>query len=152
MAIVFRGSKVKSVFRLNGADENSATYALGWVLEHSQKFRDLVIEAALGEALPSPNAVITMQKFGPDKGYTDLEIEDGQNFHVIFEAKRWWELPSSDQINRYLPRLKVSSAKKRCFATLSAADVAQAKRQLPSEFVGERLPHLSWRDMLRMAR
>lgn len=36
---------MESVFRLNGVDENSATYALGWVLEKSPHFRCAMLRA-----------------------------------------------------------------------------------------------------------
>ena len=49
VALTVRGTQPKSVFRLNGADENSASFALGWVLEQSAHFRRAVAEAIYGE-------------------------------------------------------------------------------------------------------
>jgi hypothetical protein len=91
MVIIVRGSEPKSVFRLNGADENSATYALGWVLEQSHNFRLAMISAWVGEAVDVNDVVITLQKHGSDGGYTDIEVHSGLRIHAIVEAKRWWD-------------------------------------------------------------
>jgi len=101
MALTIHGVQPSNVFQLIGADENSASFALGWVLEQSSTYRKLVIEAVFGETLGVDNAVIALQRHGEDGGYTDLEIQAGHQFHAILEAKRWWEVPSLDQFKRY---------------------------------------------------
>lgn len=66
VALSIHGTQPLSVFRLNGADENSATFALGWVLEQSSNYRKVVIEAVFNEALDVDNAVISLQRHGQD--------------------------------------------------------------------------------------
>ncbi|WP_316979804.1 hypothetical protein [Shumkonia mesophila] len=122
MALTIRGNRPLSVFRLNGADENSATFALGWVLERSSSYRQIFIEAAFDEALGIDDAFIALQKHGEDGGYTDLEVQMGRRFHLILEAKRWWELPGMEQFSRYRPRLHAIGAERQAFVSVSAAD------------------------------
>jgi hypothetical protein len=69
MMLMIRESEPKSVFRLNGADENSATSALGWVLQPSPNFRLAMVSAWMGEAVDANDVVITLQKHGSDGGY-----------------------------------------------------------------------------------
>jgi integrase len=56
------------------------------------------------------NTIIALQKHSSDGGYTDIEIQSGENFHAIVEAKRSWELPSRAQLQRYRPRLAAHGA------------------------------------------
>jgi hypothetical protein len=72
--------------------------------------------------------------------------------HAILEAKLSWNLPTIDQLNRYLNRLITAGAKHQRLISVSAADQADADRQLPSSLQGIRLRHLSWSDLQRMAR
>jgi hypothetical protein len=77
MALMIRGVEPRSVFGLIGMDENSPTFALGWILERSPAFRALFIEGVLGEGLDVAEVLITLQKHAEDGGYTDCEIHGG---------------------------------------------------------------------------
>ena len=61
MALMIRGSNPSSVFNLCVSDENSATYALGWVLERSLNFRSNMIRAWLGKQMSVSDTVISLQ-------------------------------------------------------------------------------------------
>lgn len=152
MALSIHGTCPTSVFRLNGADENSASFALGWTLEQSLHYRKLVAEAVFGEVLDVNDVVITLQKHDHDGGYTDVELQAGHRFHAILEAKRWWDLPSIAQLKRYLPRLAVGRAERQRLISVSAADRSHAQRRLPARLEGVVICHLSWRDLQILAR
>ena len=147
MALTVRGLEPQSVFRLNGADENSATYALGWILEQSPHFLSAILQAAFGEALDASNCVITLQSHGDDRGYTDLEMQAGLNFHAILEAKRWWAAPGTPQLKRYVGRLIAAKAERKRLITVSAANAQMAYRSLPHSLNGVPIVHLSWTDL-----
>lgn len=152
MALMIRGSQPSSVFRLNGSDENSASFALGWVLEQSLNFREVFTKAVFGATFDVTDAVIALQKHGADRGFTDVEIQAGQRFHVILEAKRWWNVPAIEQLARYQSRLVAGGAEHQRLVSVSAADVTHAQRQLPSEIGGVEVAHLSWGDLQRLAK
>ncbi len=152
MALIIRGSQPSSVFRLNGADENSASFALGWVLEQSTNFREVFTKAAFGEAVDVADAVIALQKNGADGGFTDVEIQAGQRFHAILEAKRWWNVVGLEQLKRYQSRLSKAGAKLQRLVSVSAADVTYAQRRLPRDVGGVKVTHLSWGDIQRLAK
>jgi hypothetical protein len=152
MALSIHGTEPTSVFRLIGNDENSASFAVGWTLEQSPRFLGVVIEEVFGEVLKVTNAVIQLQKHGGDGGYTDIELQAGHLFHVILEAKRSWELPSMDQLQRYLPRLIAGGAERKRLMSVSAASRSHAQRRLPAQLDGVPIGHLSWGDLQSLAR
>src|ERR1035437_7982982 len=152
MSLSLHGTKPSSVFRLTGNDENSASFALGWALEQSSHYRELLLSAVFGEVLDVNDVIITLQKHTEHGGYTDIELQDGHRFHAIVEAKRSWELPGVDQLKRYLPRLVSGGAERQRLISVSAANQAQAKRRLPASLEGVGICHLSWGDLQRLAR
>ncbi|MCU1251315.1 MAG: hypothetical protein JWQ49_4344 [Edaphobacter sp.] len=151
MALSLHGMEPTSVFRLCGANENSASFALGWTLEQSRELRQLLIDNIFGPGLDASGVSITLQKHDDDGGFTDVELQAGHRFHAILEAKRYWELPGLAQLNRYLPRLVTGGAEKQRIVTLSAAHRIHAQRRLPADLSGVALSHLSWGDLYRMA-
>lgn len=152
MTLNIRGSEPESVFRLLGGDENSATYALGWTLDRSPAFRALMTKAWFGHSTGTSSSVITLQRHAEDKGFTDLEFQQGLRYHAVLEAKRWWSVPSEKQLRRYKPRLKAYGAEHHRLVTVSSADAAFAARHLPSDIGGVKLVHLSWGDIQRLAK
>lgn len=147
-----RGSEPDSVFRLLGADENSATYALGWALERSPSFRATMTKAWFGHAIGTSPSIIALQRHAQDKGFTDLEFQQGLQYHAILEAKRWWSVPTQTQLRRYGPRLKTYGAQDQRLVTVSSADSAFAGRHLPAHIGGVKIVHLSWGDIHRLAK
>ncbi len=112
----------------------------------------MVLRAAFGEALDTDNSVIALQSHGEDKGYTDIEIQAGLSFHAILEAKRWWDVPSTPQLERYVGRLVAAKAERQRLITVSAASSVVGHRQLPQSLSGVVITHLSWTDLRRLAR
>ena len=146
------GSQPTNVFRLSGADENSASFALGWVLERSPNYLSLVAEEVFGEIEDLGDVVITLQKHGEDGGYTDVEIQAGHRFHAILEAKRGWGVATEDQLMRYVPRIIAGGAKRQRLISVSAAARAQAMRRLPRHLNDIGIVHLSWGHLQRLAK
>lgn len=151
MTLIIRGATPTNVFQLNGVNENSATYALGWVLERSSDFRNLFGEYIFGPRVDMSEAVVSLQKHGDDKGFTDIEISVGAKFHCVLEAKRSWKVPTEAQLRKYCPRLDTSGAKVQRLVSISSADSALAERSLPKSVDGIRVTHLSWRGAQLMA-
>jgi hypothetical protein len=151
LALSLHGNEPTNVFRLCGTNENSASFALGWTLEKSPEYRRLVVEEIFGQPLDVQDVAITLQAHGNDGGYTDVELQAGRRFHAVLEAKRFWELPSLDQLNRYVPRLISGGAQHQRLISVNAADKHYAQRRLPSELAGIPLAHLSWSDLHRIA-
>lgn len=152
MAIKIGATTPLSVFQLRGQDENSATYALGWVLAQSIHFRNLLANKVFQEKLDTRDAVIELQKHDSDGGFTDLEMKVRRDFHFVLEAKRWWDVPSVEQMRKYQPRLVKHGADRQRLVSVSAADSEQAMWSLPKDIGGIPITHISWRDLQRLAR
>jgi len=151
MTLVARGTAPTSVFGLLGTDENSATFALGWVLERCAFFRQRLLETVFGTAIGQPPATVTLQSHGDDGGFTDLELHVADELALILEAKRGWSLPTEQQLRKYHPRFAKRRARKQRILSVSAVDSVHARKQLPRHIDGVPVTHLSWRDLLRIA-
>lgn len=127
-----------------GKDENSATYALGWVLERSPHFASMLASEIAGRPVDVSNLRIALQKSGNDRGYTDVELRCSNLLHAIIEAKRGFELPSAEQLLRYRPRLNESGFDAVALVSMSAIPEGIACLRLPQAIKGVPVKHLSW--------
>jgi len=143
---IFRGS-LNNVFALNGDDENSATYAFSWALSKSPALLCETIYDLVEDGVASEQIFIEAQKYGQDKGFTDIEIFIRNVCHIIFEAKRYWELPATAQLEKYANRLETSHVPKLLIVSLSAASQEYARRRLPCTIGNIPLQHRSWADI-----
>lgn len=150
MTLLVRGSEAKSVFSLLGFGENSATFALGWVLEQCPSFRAKLFDKLLNDPCEG-SATIALQKHVSQGGFTDIELWIGQRFHVIVEAKIGWALPSIEQLQGYRARMGQDPAVSSKILTVSAADERYAALYLPKAIDGVEVQHLSWGDITRLA-
>lgn len=149
--MLIRGAAPASCFGLAGCDENAGTFALGWCLEQSPGLRaELLGSMGLN---PLANVVLSSQTFDlADRGFTDLEVISGTAFHLIFEAKRDWQVPSRAQLARYAPRLSNSNVHHKRLISISAARRDWAIRHLPADVDGIPVDHLSWSDVRTMVK
>lgn len=148
--LTIRGDKPDNVFAAFGSDENTATFALSWVLSRSPTLLTAVL-ADLG-VTGAVTAQLAAQKFGEDRGFTDLEIVAGTAAHIIIEAKVGWVLPSDVQLRRYLPRLGATRSDRPMIVTVSAADRDYADRNQVSVLDGVPVEHRSWSDLRQLAK
>ncbi|MET4220210.1 hypothetical protein ABIB00_005438 [Bradyrhizobium sp. LB14.3] len=141
MILQLSRAEPRSVFELVGSNENAVTFALGWTLEKSPALRSALLRILEVDETDG-SVVIHLQRFGQDRGFSDLELSSSGNFHIIFEAKRGWDVPSVEQMTRYSTRLSVSTGN-RMLVSVSAASKEYARR-LPLSINGIALKHISW--------
>ena len=104
--LTLHGRPIATVFNLLGANEDDITYSLGWALSQSER----LARAVLADVFDTPAGeidAVRLQEVIPGAGRIDVEIEAG-DLHLIVEAKRGWNLPSSDQLELYAPRFATS--------------------------------------------
>lgn len=151
MSLRLFGSEPTSVFALLGADENSATFALGWVLEKSPTLLKLLVaDLVAPSCIPGDDVVIELQRRHEQGGFTDVEILSKNVCHLILEAKRGWVIPSQSQLATYARRISDPSKAKRRIVSLSAAKQDYAARRLPKDVLGLPVSHRSWADIKRL--
>ena len=151
MTLRVNGATPTNIFGTFGSKENTATYALGWVLEQSSHLRRELLSALGLPHSTSDELHIELQKHGEDGGFTDVELRCPGRYHLIIEAKRGWVLPHVEQLLRYAPRLHVSGSEDRALVSVSAAN-RQYARRLPEEVQGIRVCHLPWSELQAIAR
>ena len=100
------------------------------------------------------NITIFNQQFDGEQGITDIEITDYQTFHIIFDAKRGWNLPDADQLTKYSLRNAFTQTAYvyKHIVTLSECSQTYALAHLPFHSVNS-IPfsHLSYREVYEMA-
>lgn len=148
--------KCDTVFALNGTDENSATYALGWTLHKSPALLRALASSCLKvpPSIDTEQVSINLQNFGSDKGYTDIEIKHQSCFHLIFEAKKGWVLPGRAQLEKYVSRFKNDHGayenNRQVLISLSAASDDYGERNLDPDIEGYPLIHFSWQTLVNL--
>jgi len=123
------GNEINSFFELLGHNENDITYATGWCLSEVKPFLNKFIIEIENKNINQQDFSIELQKFGEDKGYTDIELISEDYFYII-EAKKGWNLPSSEQLMKYISRFKKEKRKYNRIIVISDCRKEYAKRQL----------------------
>jgi len=150
--LLLHDREVATFYDVVGHDENDMTAALGWGISRSPRLLKLVVGAVTDREFDPEEAVIRLQEHHAEGGFSDVEAQIPDQIHVIFEAKRGWNLPSHDQLALYSRRFAPDQP-----------DVVQAivvLTQWGAESMVERqlghwpLPYprsvLGWADVVRM--
>ena len=95
------GKEVNSIFQLLGDKENDITLSMSWALSRCPEFLKAVVSTITGRTVDPDEVVVRNQAYDAKTGITDIEVTDGKSVHIIFEAKRGWNLPGEDQLTRY---------------------------------------------------
>src|SRR5947209_2358460 len=153
MELVRYGKDVKTIFDLFGSKEKDMTFCLGWVLARSEAFLRLLVADVCGHVPAGTNgAVIKLQTGRGLDGITDIEIEIGDDLVVIIEAKKGPQLPTSNQLTKYVNVLSHSLAKERHLLALTNASAASAGSRLECAGIAKsHLHHRSWRYVRLLA-
>lgn len=148
------GYEIVSIFQLIGDKENDITKSIAWVMDKCPTFMKKVIFEVLGVAVEPEKVYIQYQKYDAETGITDLELTDGQTFHLIIEAKKGWLLPGSDQLAKYSLRneFKNISTINKAIVSMSECSIEYANENLPFKKVnGIPVKHLSWSRIFKLA-
>ena len=108
MTNLTKGSQqVDTVFELFGTKENHMTFSLGWTLAKCDDFcQQLATELGLDRF---KNINIRLQDYDRQTGITDIEIIDPSRVHIVIEAKRGFDIPSTEQLKKYACKLLKST-------------------------------------------
>lgn len=140
---------VSTVFGLLGSDENSATYALGWVLQNVKSFRHRLIAQICEQPLEVEDVAVKLQRLTDEGGYTDIELISPSSVHIVIEAKVGFVLPTKQQLSMYSARIK-GNPPHRHLVSISSASQEFASRNMRSSINGIPVSHLSWTDFLKL--
>lgn len=141
-------TKVKSIFQILGNDENDLSFSLGYALSFSPHLLKSIFHKIYGQSVRFRSAVIKLQESGSDKGFTDFEISIDNQYFIIIEAKKGWNLPSNEQLKRYINRFGGHKHRTRRLIVLSECSEKYAKENLPQSLYGIPIDTLSWQDII----
>lgn len=151
--LLLHGRPVPTVFDLLGRNENDMTFALAWGMARSDGFLSDVVTTVAGKSITAGDAVINLQRHDELGGFTDVEVTVAGELHLIFEAKRGWNLPSDAQLRLYAKRLDRSDATNRRLVVLTqwGAEDFVASRLGDWELTYPRVA-LGWERLVTIAR
>lgn len=148
------GNKITSVFQLIGTQENDITKSIAWALVKCPAFLTGIMKEILDIDIVPDNVRLQYQTYEKERGITDLEITDDEDFYVIIEAKRGWVLPSVRQLTLYSERkcIQESNARYKKIVSMSECSMNYADVFLPAkEINGIPVSHLSWKRICEIA-
>ncbi len=153
--LMVRDQKVDTVFELLGNNENAMTYSLGWVLAECDVFSQQ-LAAMLGLSEGFSDAMrIQLQGYAPQKGFTDIEIVDPSRVHIVIEAKRGFNIPLLDQLEKYADRLLASpdTKSKKMILVLAESDRREQwlAQHVPDHVKQVEVQAISWNQFQNMA-
>lgn len=149
VSLIHHGRSTGSVFDLLGRGEVDLTAAVGWTLAASPALmRGLLTTLGLDGR---PEAVAVSLEAADPLGRTDIELTS-PTWKVVIEAKQGWNLPTEEQLRKYIDRFPGFDG---LLLTMSDSSAQWARDRLPSELDGISVRHEPWdtvRTLLRQAR
>jgi hypothetical protein len=118
----FYGRRVATIFQALpslGKFEDDMSRSVGWTLSRCPALMSAFLKKYAATNVEAEATVVRFQVIDATTGRTDLEIESGDELHVIIEAKRSWELPSVSQLRQYATRLSGAVAKRKMILVLT---------------------------------
>jgi hypothetical protein len=147
-------NKIESIFQLIGQKENDITYSVGYAFGNCRQFlQNFLQHIKITTPFQPDKIVIKLQAHEKGKGFTDFEIIQENEFHLIIEAKRGWTFPSQGQLDKYATRLsfKNSLAKDKRIIVFNESIPAFTKAHFGIKQI-QSIPIqvISWQDIQRL--
>lgn len=142
------GRPVETVFNLLGSRENDLTFSLGWALANC----DTLALAVLKDVHPGGDVgevqAVRLQEIVVGAGFTDIEIES-ERAAIVLEAKRGWEIPTDEQLQKYLPHLLQADIGR--FLVVAEASPDFARPKLSLTIGNTEVVYRSWKQIAMLA-
>lgn len=147
--------KIESVFQLLGQKENDISYSVGYAFGNCATFLQKFLQYLKIKTPFEPDKIkIRLQAHEKDKGFTDFELIQDNEFYIIIEAKRGWVFPTKTQLDKYATRVSfvTSNAKDKRIIVFNESIPAYTKthfgitdiRKIPVEVI-------SWNGLVKIA-
>ncbi|MBI5227170.1 PD-(D/E)XK nuclease family protein [Candidatus Micrarchaeota archaeon] len=146
--LYLHNKEIESVFELLGTKENDITFSLGWSLKQINPFLKKFIREVSNSEMDVGKFDILLQEYGVDRGYTDIELLSEELFCII-EAKRGWNLPTKEQLNKYISRFNEYPGMGHKLIVISDCKKLYAKDELDRYGLTLSIEFISWRQIRR---
>jgi len=149
MKLVLHGKETKSIFELLGDDENGLTYALGFILASNKELLRILVRRITGKDYDRKDYEIRLQEFGKkDRGFTDIELLIDKSLFMIIEAKRGWNLPQLEQLDKYSIRFNEYKSYGQKLVVISECRKEYALKELNNFGLKFPIEYVSWQEVL----
>jgi hypothetical protein len=148
--LLLYNKKVDSFFDLLGTGEDDISYGLGWCLANSGYFLNHFLSGLFNRTLSKveqKNISILLQATEREKGRTDFEILLPGEFALIIEAKKGWQLPTSEQLKQYTNRSVFINVRRKLIISLSECKQFYANCYLPKNVNGVTVKHYGFQEI-----
>ncbi len=111
-ALLANNRTIDTPFGLLGTNENALTFALGYTFQQCPRLlqwflKQIGLPGVHRSALANAEIALQRHRKGEsEEGITDIEIRLPGRFHVIVEAKVGLSVPTIEQCQKYVPRLR----------------------------------------------
>lgn len=151
--VTLHGNDLNSIFELLGHNENDITYSTGWILSKCEKLLQSLCYKITGKKIEIKDCIIRLQEFKEkDKGYTDIEIYIEGELFIIIEAKKGWNLPEIEQLERYISRFFNYSSIDHKLVVISECKKSYAKKMLSNYKLDIPVEFISWQTILNLSK
>jgi hypothetical protein len=140
------GRQAESLFDILGHDEVDATSAVGFVCSRSPRLAEVIVQLA-GIDASSGADIVRLEERTDLLHRSDIELDVGSD-RVVVEAKVGFDIPTVEQLRRYLPRVAGHQGH---FVTLTNARKLAAV-EIGDVIDGVPVSHLSWRGLYEQTR
>lgn len=153
--LFIHNQKINSIFQLLGTKEDDISFSVGYAFSKCSFFLENFLNRLnLKSSLDLDKVTIHLQEYEKKKGFTDFELIQADDFHIIIEAKRGWIFPTEAQLSKYesRPRFKASKAKDKRIVIFNESNQAfcQANFDLPA-INSVPIEVVSWNDVRGIA-
>ena len=146
--------KIESIFQLLGQKENDISYSVGYTFANCRQFlQKFLLHLNIQIPFQIDKIKVRLQTHEKEKGFTDFEILQEGEFHIIIEAKRGWTFPTKTQIEKYAsrPTFKNSTAKDKRIIIFNESIPAFTKTHFGiSDIQNIPVQVISWSDIQKL--
>ena len=143
---------INSVFELLGNNENDITKSIAFCLSRCLAFTELFLfENGVELQQNDFETLLVTYQQTQEEGITDIEIIVPGKIRIIIEAKKGFNIPSVDQLNKYASDLKKSSETYTYLWTLSDSLYIEAFKRLPQSVNEIHINHITYETVLKIA-
>ncbi len=158
-SLISFGQQTDTIFQLFGTDENAITKSLSWAFMKCPEFTKEFVKNVFGNIKMADDYVVFYQRFSNENGITDIEITDNKNYHIIIEAKKGWNLPPKNQLEKYSLKKDFRSPNTRYkkIVSLSECGTEYAENYYEKLFPDKKVNdidiiHMSWKSVFQFAK
>jgi hypothetical protein len=148
--------KVDSIFQLLGQNENDISYSVGYTFGTCHHFLQKFLQHININIPFQPGKIkIRLQTHEKEKGFTDFELLQEGEFHIIIEAKRGWTFPTRTQLDKYAsrPSFKNSTARDKRIVVFNESIPAFTKTHFSiTDIQSIPVEVISWKDIQKLTK